>query len=30
VAFFSLPPLVVALSGGAITRRFGRRAARAA
>ena len=30
VAFFNLPPLVVALSGGAITRRFGRRSARAA
>jgi hypothetical protein len=30
VAFFSLPPLVVALSGGAITRRFGRRSARTA
>jgi hypothetical protein len=30
VAFFSLPPMVVALSGGAITRRFGRRSARAA
>jgi hypothetical protein len=29
-AFFSLPPMVVALSGGAITRRFGRRSARAA
>ena len=30
VAFFSLPPMVVALSGGAITRRFGRRPARVA
>ena len=30
VAFFSLPPMVVALSGGAITRRFGRGSARAA